>query len=327
MRTGVAWLLFALPFLAVGQSDDPRFQKVVPLDARYMPLAEFGSAVEKASGVKITVAKAIAERKVAVFSDDRPLGEVMARLADTLFLQWAEEKDGIRLQLHPDAEGEERKLEREEQDLAFRHLRRGIHELAEHGRKPLAQYRATQQAARAEYDESLRDTSEKGKARTAELAANLNRRFPFGDAREPWDRGYALSQIGGIQIEALLNGQTFFASTNPSPSVARLSPDAAQLFHQHGSRTIDLPSKQALPALLPEGSILRIRPHGTPGVFIYSSPEIRHRRLSDRSLAPDTLFSGWNFAVLAGEAFSLEQNIPIKPLDPSKPGTAGGPPP
>ncbi|MGV3614533.1 MAG: hypothetical protein ACO1SV_04275 [Fimbriimonas sp.] len=234
MRSLVAFALSLCPLFALAQQDDPRFKTVVPFDARYLPLSELGTAIAKSTGVPITVEAPIAARKVAIFATDRSLGEVMARVADTLFLQWVAEENGYRLRLDPDVAKEEQAIAQAERRLEESEIRRTLRDAVAGARTSLEAYRQAYRDGLSEYEDSLRDKSEAGKKRSAELNVRLLQRFPSRESREPWDRGRALAQLDETGIQALLNGQPFFAASKPMAGIARLPADAPALLKEMG---------------------------------------------------------------------------------------------
>lgn len=229
-------LLLPLASLSSAQHDDSRLAAAVRFDAKYLPLSDFAAEITKATKVKVEVDRAIADRKVAIFAE-RPLDETMTRLAEALFLEWVPEGDGYRLRLREDVAQEEKAMRAEEARVLADGLRKGVQALAAIGRKPLETYRREYAAAKAEYDESTQDKSEKGKQRSAQLAYSLRQRFPYSGQREIWDRGYALSQLTPVQLEGLVRGEPYFASTQPRPGMGRLDAKAGDLIGEAGAST------------------------------------------------------------------------------------------
>jgi hypothetical protein len=223
-------LLLPLSSLSLSQHDDSRLSAAVRFDAKYLPLSDFAAEITKSTRVKVEVDRSIADRKVAIFAE-RPLGEIMTRVADALFLEWVTEGEGYRLRLQEEVAKEEKAMRTEEVRVLADGLRKSLQALAAIGRKPLETYRREYAAAKAEFDESTQDKSEKGKQRSAQLAYTLRQRFPYRGQREIWDRGYALSQLNPAQLEGLVRGEPYFASTQPRLGLGRLdlrSPDLIQ---------------------------------------------------------------------------------------------------
>lgn len=278
MRLAVTFLLLAAPFAALAQAEDPRFAPVVPFDAPYLSLADLASTVTKTTGVKVNVERGIADRKVAIFADEQKLGEVMKRVADTLFLEWEVEGDGYRLRLNPEVAREEAAVTAAEERLEREGMLRSIRIAIAHGKKSLAMYREGYRQARADYDESRRDQSEAGKKRSAALIKALMEEYPRQDKRELWDRGRVLAQLSEGQIKAMLNGQPIFASTAKLPGVISMPADSVGLLKENGI-TSSIPPKGLLligfydPAK--RGLIFRYREIGLKdgGLSTYNSVE------------------------------------------------------
>jgi hypothetical protein len=62
-----------------------------------MTYAEMGAWFGQKTGVPGYVVPAIREWKATVLAEDRPLGEVMDRVAEGLFLEWERTKEGYTL--------------------------------------------------------------------------------------------------------------------------------------------------------------------------------------------------------------------------------------
>lgn len=234
MRSATCFLLLAIPLLGFGQSDDARLKKIDTVQAPYLPLSEFGRYITIKTRVPVRVDGPIAERKVAIFIKDRPISEVMTRVADTLFLEWVVEKDGYLLRLRPDVEKEEKEVEREETRLVQREVRSAIQNLVELGRKTVVGYREAYRIAKQDLEESRRDTTEEGKKRTRELSVDLGRKFPTSSGRVAWDAGYAFAQLNASQIERLFGGEPYFATNVPTPGMGRLAPNPQEMLTENG---------------------------------------------------------------------------------------------
>lgn len=222
----LAFAILALPLLAAAQENDARLKKTVPFDDRYLTLSELGRRVAKEAEIEVVVEKPIAERKVAVFAADRSLGEVMARVADALFLEWVPENDGYRLRLLPKVAAEERSILEVETRLEREGLLEEIRNAIALSRSSLADYQEGYRRAKEEVDRSRGDQSPEGRRKSLELARALFKKWPARDDRETWDRGRVLGQMSNEQISSLLDGQPFFASANLHANFLRLSEDA-----------------------------------------------------------------------------------------------------
>lgn len=222
----LALLSFLLPVLASGQADDPRLAAKVTLRYRYVSLEDLGKYVAQATNLKVTVDRKIADRKATIFCKDQPLGTVLAKVGETLFLQWEKDGDGYRLRLDPEVEKEERLIEAKETDLVRNALRDYFADAADLAKDSPEEIAQEAEKLKRRVDELGKDGSAASREERQKTLLRYNRLARVAQDRSTWDRGYIARQISPTHIESLLNGETIFAFCKPRPGALRGPADA-----------------------------------------------------------------------------------------------------
>ena len=195
-----------------------------------MTLDDFGKLVTATAHVKVKVDKSIAERKACIFCEDRPLSEVIARLSDTLFLDWVKQPGGYLLRLDPKVAEEETAMLAARDDLSRRQVDVVLHKLAnlvnstpEQLKNRLAQLQSSMQDLQS-------DKSDAGRERLQEATAEYQLLQPFEHSRLRWDAGYVLNQAGDSQFSKVEDGKTLYASTLQLAGTYKIKPDALSAY-------------------------------------------------------------------------------------------------
>lgn len=141
-------------------ADDSRLGKPVSLQEVTRSLESVAKDFAGATGVPLSVATAIRDRKVTLIFHGRPAREAMAALADTLFLDWKPQGSGYTLVLN-DAAGQD---ERKQADFEAGEARKAIARLL---RQKASYEGATYEDLRGRYDDARRRLADAEAAKAA----------------------------------------------------------------------------------------------------------------------------------------------------------------
>jgi len=212
--------------LTAAQTSPTALDTPVSLRQEYMTMDEFGKFVHDSAHVPVTVDKRISERKAAIFCENRPLSEIIARLSDTLFLDFASTSKGYVLKLKKGVEDEEKDILATQDDEARRQLEHTVSQLsglASSTPEALAQkYKAINDSMptlQADHSPDAQD-------RLTEATEESRLLQPLESNRLRWDEGYALAKAGDQAIASLEKGDTIFASTAHIRGTIPLLPQA-----------------------------------------------------------------------------------------------------
>src|SRR3569833_652989 len=82
--------------------DDTRFRSAVTLDVRDRPVSDVVGELAAREHLPLRVAASAADRKVILLVHERPVGELLSRMAEVLELIWKQVGDGFQLTAPPD---------------------------------------------------------------------------------------------------------------------------------------------------------------------------------------------------------------------------------
>ncbi|RYG24129.1 hypothetical protein EON82_11820, partial [bacterium] len=226
-----------LSFLLALQAGDPKLDVRVSLNAPRMTYAEMGVWFGQQMGVPVYVVPAIRERKATVLVEDRPLKEIMDRVAEGLFLEWERTKDGYTLRLGPDVARDEAQMQAAEARAWTAGLRQKMDAMADFSRFSPERVKSEVADARAEWERLSKDPSPEGKAKADAAAARLGRLSSFEANAFQRCAGELLAQVSPARREAILAGSPLYGSDKAGSGFLPLSEAAvAKLSVYDGER-------------------------------------------------------------------------------------------
>lgn len=217
-------LVVAMALTQDSISSDLRLNKITTLDESLAPIETFLTTASSASDVTLSAAPSIKNLKVDVFVDNKPLGETLAKIAETLDLEWARTADGYLLQENAQAANALRVYLSAEDRLADKQLNHRIATYIEVARlvppsnKPMAfadrmpEYKSElTKAKRALEDAVLRQATDQEIER---LTIHRDALIDICSGTPHLQLGRLYSQMSGRDIESYKNGLPYIAANN-----------------------------------------------------------------------------------------------------------------
>lgn len=220
-----------LTFLLALQTGDVRLDALTSLNAPRMTYAELGAWVGQKTGVPVYVVPAIRERKATVLVEDRPLSEIMDRVAQGLFLEWERTKDGYTLRLGPDVAKDEAQMQAAEAKAWMAGLKQKMDAMAEYSRYSPERVKSELADARSEWE---RLSKEKSPAADA-AAARMGRLSSFDSNAFQRCAGELLAQVPAARREAIFTGTPIYGSDKASAGFLPLSGSAVAKLSSYGT--------------------------------------------------------------------------------------------
>ena len=209
----------------VVMASEPAFQKTISSSMQLVSARNALEQLTKGAGAAVSVQPTVAELKVALAVNDRPLGWVLDKIADVLDLEWKKEYGQFRLFQPPAAASAYAQTRKRFDDHRRATSRAWINQLAEssrYTRKQLNEQREQiQKEAQLVEFEKKPGWSDKLQKSIAQM-----RRFEYASQTVNYALGI-LAQHHRLALEqAILTGQTLIASTEPVPGALSLPAEA-----------------------------------------------------------------------------------------------------
>ncbi|MDR3689595.1 MAG: hypothetical protein P4L46_09480 [Fimbriimonas sp.] len=194
---------------------DSRLVTKISMRAKIVSLADFAAQMKKLTGIPMSVASDIADRKITAIYRDRPAAEVLGAVQDALFLEWKKVGDGYKLTLPTVVDHEEQELIQAERDA----VRSGV-------LKSLTRYAQIAAMSPDEIASRIKDLKDRAMAREASRPPN---------SKSPeLQEMQALRSVSGQAIcgalsgalpavtDSILAGKTVCASTRAEDPVPKI---------------------------------------------------------------------------------------------------------
>lgn len=207
-------ILFASPIVfanedALDPKADPRLEKMVSIFQTPAPLSAVVKAISTQSGVLLSTERSISEYRAILIADERPLHEVMRRLAEAFGFTWERKgKEGeppgyMLVQPAADAGREIAEL-REMERLADEIWRYAAAQAAKWAAAGKKEVEARMEEVRKTYEARLKE----GKLSRAEIVSVLREAYAISASQQPWRRAatLALASLPPAKVRQLREG-------------------------------------------------------------------------------------------------------------------------
>ncbi len=197
-----------------------KLEAAVTFEARYLPLRDWAASISRDTGLRVTVSRALSERKITILCQRRPASEVMHEVAVALGLKWVQGKDNsLRAELDDSVRIAEREADQYEEAARLARLQKALKYAIDRGDM-------TPEQSHAEVTRVYKHLQELRQSRRAPddaelLAAQDDYRLATTD---PVHFQF-LAAVAGKEpkaLEALASGQPAFASTDATDRIAVL---------------------------------------------------------------------------------------------------------
>lgn len=194
---------------ALDPKTDPRLEKVISIFQTPTPLTTVVKALSTQSGILLTTERSISEYRAILVADERPLHEVMRKLAEAFGFTWERKgKEGeppsyMLVQPSADAAREAAEL-REMERLADEIWRYAAAQAAKWAPAGKKEVEARMEELRKTYEARLKE----GKMSRAEIVGLLREAYAVNASQQPWRRAatLALASLPPAQMRQLREG-------------------------------------------------------------------------------------------------------------------------
>ncbi|MGC8783992.1 MAG: hypothetical protein ACP5RN_06375 [Armatimonadota bacterium] len=206
-------LLLTTPLLAgedaLDPKADPRLERMVNIFQTPAPLSAVVKALSMQSGVLLTTERSISEYRAILVADERPLHEVMHKLAEAFGFTWERkgkegEPPGYMLVQPPADAGRETAELREMERLADEIWRYGAAQAAKWATAGKKEVEARMEELRKTFETRLKE----GKLSRAEIVSVLREAYAISASQQPWRRAatLALASLPPAKVRQLREG-------------------------------------------------------------------------------------------------------------------------
>lgn len=216
--------MLALLLAVSGFASEPLLQKPLPMARRIVTLDEVLKEATKTTGMALLPPRALAEKKLCLYTDDLSAARVLVRIADVLGGEWQAEGRGYRLIADPARAAGAAALEAEIRRSRAAYLEATMRGLVEHADEPIEDLQ--KQAKRLEArQKTLRDAGKWNSPELKRLDAEYDAVFP-SSRPDSHEIGGVLAQLRPAGWEALRRGEFVVAdSSGGAPYRLEKSPE------------------------------------------------------------------------------------------------------
>jgi len=202
-----------------GHQVDGRLDKLISMRQEIIALADLGREMTSQTGVPMSVSRRIQDRKVTIVFRDRPVREVMARLATGLGMEWKPAKgNGYELDLTPLSARNESQTDSFERSKMRQGLRDAVREIVALSTMSVQE----RNSEREKLDASVVEASKAGQSSQSKFQLVRNKAASLHYPGFLELVGPALSKAP-LDRDGVPSGVRWFASADPSDAVGLIN--------------------------------------------------------------------------------------------------------
>ncbi|CAN5626724.1 hypothetical protein BH11ARM2_BH11ARM2_05360 [soil metagenome] len=208
-----------ISFQLAGPGVDPRLSAPTELAVVMEPVASELALLGKKAGCSLEVARALQDRKVALFTEKEALGTTLDRLAEVLDAKWTETRNGWRLDPIPERASERAAYQRMRGELLIEAARNDLERKLATVRKSTLPEMQSRQAELQKEENAARTDKERQRI-SQELSSG-----EFLDI-DDYAEAYVYGTLSNEERARFWNGEVFYATSAPLPG-GRSLPEGA----------------------------------------------------------------------------------------------------